>query len=306
MQPPGPQPLRKDDLFVEAAQQLALDRLRNQRRVNLFGECASATGLPERDVLEQITVTFHPVVVRRENPFARCGRSQDSTGHSKCTAGIVTISIEGSESGAVHDQRGCAAGLALQACSTATALRRAQPTGEVWSSKLVGGEFMSKLSTVMFLIGLMLLVLAAPAAANYSNGPDSAGVVERFDSPGLAVVPDFEDGLLVFVNVNSIEDACNGIPAGAGDEQLVFTPNRVNAVLQDDDVPVIVAPLGPEEEVCAGDWPVIAEGIGDVHAANGGIRVIGTVQDASGDLWNVKAGFGPSGPDVNLVLRGRS
>ena len=155
-------------------------------------------------------------------------------------------------------------------------------------------------------VAVMSLVLAVPAGANFSNGPSTAGVVERFDSPGFSVVPDFEDGLLVFVNVNSIAYACGGIPAGAGDENVVFTPSgRVNGQLHDYDVPVIVAPLGDPGEVCAGEWPVIAEGTGDVRGNNGGFRAIGTVEDANGDLWNVKAGFGPSGPYVNLIKRGK-
>ena len=146
----------------------------------------------------------------------------------------------------------------------------------------------------------------APAHANVSNGPSSSGIVERFDSPGFTFVPDFEDGLLVFANVNSIADACNGIPAGAGVEQVVFTPNgRVNGILQDDDVPVIVAPLGPEELVCAPGWPVIATGTGNVRASAGGFRVRGTVEELNGQQWNVQASFKPSGPDVNLVKRGR-
>lgn len=147
-----------------------------------------------------------------------------------------------------------------------------------------------------------------PVVANYGNGPSSAGIVERFDSPGFSFVPDFEDGLLVFANVNSIVDACNGIPAGAGVEQVVFTPNgRVNGVLQDGDVPVIVAPLGTPEAIC-GDpaaWPVIATGTGNVRASSGGFHVTGTVEDLDGDLWNVQAALKPNGPDVNLVKRGR-
>jgi hypothetical protein len=147
----------------------------------------------------------------------------------------------------------------------------------------------------------------APAQANVGNGPASSGIVERFDSPGFTVIPDFEDGLLVFANVNSIADACNGVPAGAGVEQVVFTPNgRVNGILQDDDVPVIVAPLGLEEEVCdPAGWPVIATGTGDVRASAGGFHLTGTVEQPNGQQWNVQASFKPSGPDVNLVKRGR-
>ncbi len=148
----------------------------------------------------------------------------------------------------------------------------------------------------------------SPAGADVGNGPSSAGIVERFDSPGFSFVPDFEDGLLLFANVNSIADACNGIPAGAGVEQVVFTPNgRVNGLLQDDDIPLIVAPLGPAEAVC-GDpaaWPVIATGTGNVRASSGGFHVTGTVEDPGGHLWNVQAAFKPNGPDINLVERGR-
>ena len=150
----------------------------------------------------------------------------------------------------------------------------------------------------------------APAQANVGNGPASSGIVERFDSPGFTVIPDFEDGLLVFANVNSIADACAEppIPAGAGVEQVVFTPNgRVNGILQDDDVPVIVAPLGPPEAVCVDPaaWPVIAMGTGDVRASAGGFHLTGTVEEPDGQQWNVQASFKPSGPDVNLVKRGR-
>jgi len=147
----------------------------------------------------------------------------------------------------------------------------------------------------------------APAHANVSNAPSSSGIVERFESPGFIVVPDFEDGLLVFANVNSIADACNGIPAGAGVEQVVFTPNgRVNGILQDDGVPVIVAPLGPPEAVCGDpdNYPVIATGVGDARASAGGFQVTGTVEELNGQKWNVQASFTPSGPDVNLVKRG--
>jgi hypothetical protein len=148
----------------------------------------------------------------------------------------------------------------------------------------------------------------SPAMANVSNGPSSAGIVERFDSPGFSFVPDFEDGLLVFANVNSIADACDGIPAGAGVEQVVFTPNgRVNGILQDDDVPVIVAPLGSAEAICGNPdaWPVIATGTGNVRASSGGFHVTGRVEDLDGQPWNVQAAFKPNGPDVNLVKRGR-
>ena len=157
-------------------------------------------------------------------------------------------------------------------------------------------------------LGAIGTASGTPAAADIGNGPSSAGIVERFDSPGFSFVPDFEDGLVVFANVNSIADACNGIPAGAGVEQLVFTPNgRVNGVLQDDDVPVIVAPLGPAEVVC-GDpaaWPVIATGTGNVRAGSGGFHLTGTVEEPDGQLWNVQAAFKPNGPDVNLVKRGQ-
>lgn len=157
-------------------------------------------------------------------------------------------------------------------------------------------------------LGAIGMASGPPAAADIGNGPSSAGIVERFDSPGFSFVPDLEDGLVVFANVNSIADACNGIPAGAGVEQLVFTPNgRVNGVLQDDDVPLIVAPIGPAEVVC-GDpaaWPVIATGIGKVDASSGGFHVTGTVEESDGQQWNVQAAFKPNGPDVNLVKRGR-
>ena len=159
-------------------------------------------------------------------------------------------------------------------------------------------------------LGAIGLTGGTPAVANVGNGPSSAGVVERFDSPGFTFVPDFEDGLVVFANVNSIADACSGIPAGAGVEQLVFTPNgRVNGILQDDDVPVIVAPLGTVEAVC-GDpaaWPVIATGTGNVRASQGGFHVRGTVEEPDGQRWNVQASFKPNRPDgdVNLVKRGR-
>ena len=148
----------------------------------------------------------------------------------------------------------------------------------------------------------------APAQANVGNAPSSSGIVERFESPGFTVIPDFEDELLVFANVNSIADACNDIPAGAGVEQVVFTPNgRVNGILQDDDVPVIVAPLGSAADVCfdPNTYPVIATGVGNVRASAGGFHLRGTVEEPDGQHWNVQASFKPSGPDVNLVRRGR-
>ncbi len=165
-------------------------------------------------------------------------------------------------------------------------------------------------AAVGVLLGAIGFAGGAPAQANVGNGPASSGVVERFDSPGFTFVPDVEDGLVVFVNVNSIADACNGIPAGAGVEQVVFTPNgRVVGILQDDDVPLIVAPIGPPEAVC-GDpaaWPVIATGSGNVRSNSGGFRVTGTVEEPDGQLWNVQAAFGPNAPDgdVNLVKRGQ-
>lgn len=163
---------------------------------------------------------------------------------------------------------------------------------------------MRRILIVIAAMSLMLLVLAAPAGANFSNGPSEAGNVERFDSPGFGVIPDFDDGLLLFANVNSIADACNDIPAGAGDEQVVG--GGANSVLHDDDVPLIVAPLGPPDAICGNPdaWPVIATGTGDVRASNGGFRIIGTVEEPDGQLWNVQARENRNGPSVHLVKRG--
>jgi hypothetical protein len=172
-----------------------------------------------------------------------------------------------------------------------------------------------------------MLVGAVPATANFSNGPGSAGIVDRFDDPGFGVW--FDDGLIVAANVNSIADLCNGIPAGAGNVQEVHLPGGVLvSLLHDDDVPLLVFPDGDPEVICADpdEWPLIATGVGDVRGIDNdvfvsgtrtnvfGTRVNGSVVDGDGGAWSLQVMFrgkiNKDGDfklireDINLVSRG--
>jgi hypothetical protein len=183
--------------------------------------------------------------------------------------------------------------------------------------------------TLALALGLTALA-SVPAAANFSNGPSSAGIVERFAEPGIGAWADGEDGLLVLANADSLADACIGNPAGPGDVQVVTLPSGVIVVLlHDDDVPLLVVPLGSPDDICAdpGAWPVIATGTGDVRGTDNdveesgsrmnsfGQRVTGRVIDGNGDAWSVQAHFrariNKSGDfiltreNVNLVKRGK-
>jgi hypothetical protein len=184
--------------------------------------------------------------------------------------------------------------------------------------------------TAILVGGLMATMLPGVASANFGNGPSSAGVVERFNDPGFAAIPDFDEGLLLFANVNSVSDACNGIPAGAGNVQVVtLRSGAVVVLLHDDDIPLIVTPLAPPEAVCAdpANWPVIATGIGKIRATDNnadesltrtnsfGQRVTGSVVDGNGDAWSVQAHFKArvtkddefilTREGINLVKRGK-
>jgi len=107
-------------------------------------------------------------------------------------------------------------------------------------------------------------------------------------------------------NVKSGADACNGIPAGTGDLQLVSLPGGVLiSLLHDDDVPILVIPFEDPDVICLDpdNWPVIATGVGNVRAQDNdadvsgtrtnsfGTRVNGSVEDAEGGLWNIQASF---------------
>lgn len=189
-----------------------------------------------------------------------------------------------------------------------------------------------RLRDLMFfsVLTVFLVAGAAPAGANFSNGPSSAGIVERFDGPGFAVFadPDELGGVFVLANLNSVADACNGIPAGPGDVQELSLPGDVTIQLvHDDDVPVIVIPLADPEVICADpdNWPIIATGSGDVRAQDNdlfgsrtrtnafGLRLTGSVVDGDGGLWNIQAHFRAhvdqngefvANERVNLVSRG--
>ena len=163
-----------------------------------------------------------------------------------------------------------------------------------------------RLMTCLFAGGLMAAMLPGVVSANFGNGPSSAGIVERFSAPGFGVWVDEAKGLLVLANVNSVADACNGIPAGAGDVQEVTLPSGVIvALLHDDHVPVLVVPLAGPEVICAapGAWPVIATGTGNVRSQDNdvmesgsrmnafGSSVTGSVVDGDDKVWSLRAAF---------------
>jgi len=163
-----------------------------------------------------------------------------------------------------------------------------------------------RMIVMVSLLAALLVAGAPPASANFSNGPDSAGIVERFESPGFGLWVDSDAGLIAFANVNSVADACNGIPAGAGDQQVVVLPNGVVlGLLHDDAVPIIVVPLGSPDDICAepDNWQVIATGVGNVRSTDNdfnesgtrtnsfGSRLNGSVVDADGGKWSIAARF---------------
>ncbi len=178
---------------------------------------------------------------------------------------------------------------------------------------------------------LMAAMLPAVASANFGNGPASAGIVERFEQPGIGIWIDETDELVVLANVASVRDACEDRPAGAGDVQVLTLPNGVIiTVLHDNDVPVLVVPLAPPEvDPCADpdNYRVIATGTGNVRGTDNdanvsltrnntfGNRLSGRVVDDSGQAWSVQAVFRARvtqddefkliREDVNLVKRGR-
>lgn len=177
------------------------------------------------------------------------------------------------------------------------------------------------------LLAAFMMVGAVPAIANFGNGPDSPGIVERFEEPGLALW--FDDGLIVAANVNSIADLCAGNLAEPWNFQDVNLPGGVTlGILQGDDVPLVVFPDGDEEVVCADpdNWPVIATGVGDVRVTDNdinvsgtrlnafGVRVNGSVVDGDGGEWNLQAVFRAQinrdfdfkliREDIHLVSRG--
>ena len=187
-----------------------------------------------------------------------------------------------------------------------------------------------RLMVSLFAGVLMAAMLPGVASANFGNGPSSAGVVERFNDPGFAGIPDFDKGLLLLANVNSVSDACNDIPAGAGNVQVVtLRSGAVVVLLHDDDIPLVVTPLAPPDVVCAdpASWPVIATGIGKIRATDNdgdvsltrtnsfGQRITGRVVDGNGAAWSVQAHFKAritkddefilTREGINLVKRGR-
>lgn len=177
---------------------------------------------------------------------------------------------------------------------------------------------------VTVIVGLLML----PAAIATAEPPEESGIVNRSTAPGIAVIADPDDDLLVLVNVTSVEDFCNDEPADAGLVQVVELPNGVTvASVSDDDVPVLVVPEDGFEAACddPASYPVIATGtanfrLSDNDAFGSGTRgnvfgsqLQGTVTDDDGNLYNLTAFFRvrvtPDGDgtllrsDVNLTPR---
>lgn len=152
----------------------------------------------------------------------------------------------------------------------------------------------------------VLAMGAAPSNANWSNGPTSAGIVERDTFPEVLGFADFEDGLVALVNVNSVLDACLGVPAVAFDRQTAYLASGSAIRVMQADVPIIVIPLAPPPVVCAnpGFWQAIAltgsgrlrfednDATGSGTRANPfGVHVLGAVQSPGGQAFSVKATY---------------
>lgn len=178
---------------------------------------------------------------------------------------------------------------------------------------------------------LMAAMVPGVASANFGNGPSAAGIVERFEEPGIGFWVDEADELVVLANVDSVRDACEFNPAGAGDVQVLTLPNGVIiTLLHDNDVPVLVIPLAlPGVDPCADpdNYPVIATGTGNVRGTDNdadvsltrnntfGTRLNGRVVDDTGQAWSVQAVFRARitqddefkliREDVNLTKRGK-
>lgn len=156
---------------------------------------------------------------------------------------------------------------------------------------------------VPVLVGLLVLL---PATIATAGPPDESGVVDRVTSPGIAVLADPEDNLLVLVNVTSVEGFCSEEPASAGVVQVAELPGGVTVVsVSDDDVPVVVVPEDGFGSACddPASFPIIATGtanfrLSDNDAFGSGTRgnvfgrqLQGTVTDDDGSLYNLTAFF---------------
>jgi hypothetical protein len=179
----------------------------------------------------------------------------------------------------------------------------------------------------LFIAVLAGLLLPATVAA--AEPPSEAGIVDRASTGDTALIVDFEDDLLVLVNVTSVEDFCDNRPAGDGLVQVLELPDGVISVtVSDDDTPVVVVPAPDSlEELCAdpATYPVIATGtanfrLTDNDAAVSGTRanvfgsqLQGTVTDDDGNAYNltafVRVRITPTGDgtllrgDVSLIPR---
>jgi hypothetical protein len=115
---------------------------------------------------------------------------------------------------------------------------------------------------------LMTLSLAAPAHANFMNGPDEAGVVSRFAEPLGAVAEDAETGLVAAIGVEFVgwdpghpQGPCRIDDVGNVDQQAVLTPSGAANFIGQADIAVEVFDLDDGQlAICAGEADPIFTG----------------------------------------------
>jgi hypothetical protein len=151
-------------------------------------------------------------------------------------------------------------------------------------------------------------MMAAPAVANFSNGPDEAGVVERFSSPFGLAFEDADAGL-VALGGPPPEQGCvgEGFEDYFGDFQAVSTAAGPVILVVQAEIPFYVYEATSVFEVCEA---VIDEGRQPIAAGENiavrltdnfanyepgsrsnpfGANANGTVYDAKGDAWSFHA-----------------
>jgi hypothetical protein len=151
-------------------------------------------------------------------------------------------------------------------------------------------------------------MMAAPAVGNFSNGPDEAGVVERFSLPFGLSFEDADAGL-VALGGPPPEQGCvgQGFEDNVGDFQAVQTAAGPVILVVQAEIPFYVYEGTSVFEVCAA---VLDDGLQPIAAGENiavrltdnfwnyepgsrsnpfGANANGTVYDAEGDAWSFHA-----------------